>query len=173
MLDDAQSEVRFQCYISRAFGQRKSETNLTTSFGQRKSETNLTTSLVTNSQETHMIFRKRLLGAMALTMLVAGCGSYYQVRDPASSTQYYTTDVDKAGSAGAVKFKDAKTGSEITLQSSEVKEISKEDYNKGLTAPAAKPAAAAATPAPAAAAPAVPVAAADPAPAAAPATKSQ
>jgi hypothetical protein len=117
-----------------------------------------------------MIFRKRLLGAMALAALLAGCGTYYTVRDPASSTQYYTTDVDKAGSSGAVKFKDAKTGSEITLQSSEVKEISKEDYNKGVTAPAAKPAAAVPAPAPAAAAPAPAVAAAPPAAVAAPAT---
>jgi hypothetical protein len=106
---------------------------------------------------------------MALTALLAGCGGYYAVRDPASSTQYYTTDVDKAGSTGAIKFKDAKTGSEITLQSSEVKEISKEDYNKGLTAPAAKPAAAVPAPTPAAAAPAPAVAVA-PAAVTAPAT---
>ena len=86
-----------------------------------------------------MIFRKRLLGAAVLTMLLAGCfGSYYLVRDPASGTQYYTTDVGKAGVSGAVKFKDAKSGSEVTLQSSEVKEISKDDYNKAIT-PAAKP----------------------------------
>lgn len=108
---------------------------------------------------------------MTLMMLLAGCGGYYAVRDPASSTQYYTTDVDKAGSTGAIKFKDAKTGSEITLQSSEVKEISKDDYNKGVTAPAAKPAAAvpapaaAAVPAPAAEAASAPAAAAAPIPA--------
>jgi hypothetical protein len=116
-----------------------------------------------------MIFRKRLLGAMTLMMLLAGCGGYYAVRDPASSTQYYTTDVDKAGSAGAIKFKDAKTGSEITLQSSEVKEISKDDYTKGVTEPAAKPAAAAPAPA-VAVAPAAAVAAPSAAPAPAPAT---
>ena len=100
-----------------------------------------------------MIFRKRLLGAMVLTTLLAGCfgGSYYMVRDPASGTAYYTTDVDKAGSAGAVKFKDKKTGSTITLQSSEVKEISKEEFAKQTAKPAP---AAAPVPAPAAAAPA-------------------
>ena len=110
-----------------------------------------------------MIFRKRLLGAMVLTTLLAGCfgGSYYMVRDPASSTAYYTTDVDKAGGAGAVKFKDQKTGSTVTLQSSEVKEISKDEFSKqtakpapAAAAPAAAPAAAAPAPAPAAAAPA-------------------
>jgi len=86
-----------------------------------------------------MIFRKRLLGAAVFMMLLAGCfGSYYVVRDPASGTQYYTTDVGRAGVSGAVKFKDAKSGSEVTLQSSEVKEISKDDYKKAIT-PAAKP----------------------------------
>ena len=85
-----------------------------------------------------MIFRKRLLGAMALLMLLAGCfGSYYVVRDPASGTQYYTTDVGKAGMSGAIKFKDAKSGSEVTLQSSEVKEISKDEFSKGSKTPAA------------------------------------
>src|SRR6266480_573604 len=100
-----------------------------------------------------MIFRKRLLGAMVLTTLLAGCfgGSYYAVRDPASGTAYYTTDVDKAGGAGAVKFKDEKTGSTITLQSSEVKEISKDEFSKQTTKPAP---AAAPAPAPAVAAPA-------------------
>jgi hypothetical protein len=84
-----------------------------------------------------MLFRKQLLVAMALTTLLAGCfGSYYMVRDPASGTQYYTTDVDKAGMSGAVKFKDTKSGSEVTLQSSEVKEISKDDYKKAVTPPA-------------------------------------
>ena len=110
-----------------------------------------------------MMFRKRLLGATALTMLLAGCGSYYQVRDPASSKNYYTEDVDKTGSA--VKFKDAKTGSAVTLQNSEVKEISKDEFTKGVAAPtpAAPAPAAAAAPAPAVAVAPTPAAVAAPA----------
>ena len=103
-------------------------------------------------KETHMIFRKKLLGAIVLMVLLAGCfGSYYTVRDPASGTAYYTTDVGKAGGTGAVKFKDEKTGSTVTLQSSEVKEISKDEFAKQTAKPAP---AAAPVPAPAAAAPA-------------------
>jgi hypothetical protein len=100
-----------------------------------------------------MTFAKSLgaaVGALACTVLLAGCGGYYTVRDPGSGTTYYTTDIDKAGSA--VQFKDAKTGSAITLQNSEVKEISKDEFTKGTTPPVAKPAAAAA-PTPTAAAP--------------------
>jgi hypothetical protein len=38
------------------------------------------------------------------------------------------------GQGGAVKIKDEKTGSMVTLQSSEVKEISEEEYEAGLKA---------------------------------------
>ncbi len=97
-----------------------------------------------------MTFRLKFLGiavGTACTALLAGCfGSYYTVRDPGSGRVYYTTEVDNAGNA--VKFKDAKTGSAVTLQNSEVKEISEDEFAKGSTAPAAAPATpAAATPA--------------------------
>ena len=89
---------------------------------------------------------------MVLAFLTAGCGSYYRVTDPASGKNYYTTKVDDAGKAGAVKFKDEKSGSNITLQSSEVKEISGDEFDAALkpaTPKAAAPAAAPAAPAPA------------------------
>jgi len=77
-----------------------------------------------------------------LTMLVAGCSdNHYRVTDPASGTAYYTTKVSDAGKGGAVKIKDAKTGSTVTLQSSDVKEISEDEYQAGMMAKApAKPA---------------------------------
>jgi hypothetical protein len=41
--------------------------------------------------------------------------------------------------SGAVKFKDAKTGGEITLQSSEIKEIDSKEFEAGTKpAPAEK-----------------------------------
>jgi hypothetical protein len=94
-------------------------------------------------------FHAAVLGATACTALLAGCGGssgYFMVRDPGTPTPYYTENIDTAGSA--VKFKDERTGSDVTLQSSEVKKISKEEFMKGMTAPAAAPVAA---PAPAAA----------------------
>jgi hypothetical protein len=98
-------------------------------------------------------------------MLLAGCsggGGHYMVREPGSAMPYYTTAVERAGS-GAIQFKDAKTGSAVALQSSEVKAISKDDYTKGLAVSAA----AAVAPVPAAAAAPVPAATAAPVPAAA------
>jgi hypothetical protein len=78
-----------------------------------------------------------------LVLLAAGCASYYRVTDPVSGREYYTEKVE-SDRGGAVKLKDARTNSVVTLQNSEVKEISKEDYKAGLAAPATKPAPAAA-----------------------------
>jgi GTPase len=76
-----------------------------------------------------------------LTMLVAGCSdNHYRVTDPTSGNAYYTTKVDDVR-GGAVKIKDEKTGSIVTLQSSEVKKISEDEYQAGMMAKApAKPA---------------------------------
>lgn len=77
-----------------------------------------------------------------LTMLVAGCSdNHYRVTDPTSGKEYYTTKVEDTGKGGAVKIKDAKTESIVTLQSSEVKQISEGEYEAGMVAKApAKPA---------------------------------
>jgi hypothetical protein len=91
--------------------------------------------------------------------LLAGCGgNYYKVNDPAGERLYYTTEIEQS-KAGAITFKDNKSGGKVTLQSSEVKEISEDEFNagvKGMAAAPAKatPAKATAAPAPAAAAPA-------------------
>src|SRR6185503_6925037 len=100
-----------------------------------------------------MAFRLRLrgaaMGATACTVLLAACsgGGYYMVRQPGSLTPYYTTEIERAGS-GSIQFKDARTGSAVALQNSEVKAISKEEYVQGLTAPAPAPAAAVVAPVP-------------------------
>jgi hypothetical protein len=64
--------------------------------------------------------------------LLGGCGgNYYKVNDPAGDRKYYTTDIDKTKS-GAITFKDKKSGGVVTLQSSEVKEISEEEFNAAV-----------------------------------------
>ena len=70
--------------------------------------------------------------------LVTACSHYYKVNDPAGSKEYYTTDVDKV-KGGAIKIKDEKTGAIVTLQSSEVKEISEEEFEKAVKGEKAKP----------------------------------
>jgi hypothetical protein len=70
--------------------------------------------------------------ASALLLGLYGCGSYYMVRDPGSGATYYTKDVDRTGDAGAIKFKDKATGSMVTIQQSEVRKISEDEYEAGV-----------------------------------------
>lgn len=84
---------------------------------------------------TPLRFERKLLCAMVLSLGLSGCASYYAVRDPGGQADYYTTEIDSAGIGGAIKFKDARSGAVITLQSSEVKKISKEDFAKATATP--------------------------------------
>ena len=64
--------------------------------------------------------------------LLAGCGgNYYRVNDPAGDRQYYTLDI-KQTRTGAITFKDEKSGSVVTLQSSKVKKISGDEFKAAL-----------------------------------------
>jgi hypothetical protein len=58
---------------------------------------------------------------------LVACGStYYLVKDPHTGHEYYTTTV--ARSSGGIRFRDEKTQSTVTLQNSEIIEISKDQY---------------------------------------------
>ena len=72
--------------------------------------------------------------------LLGGCGGdYYRVNDPAGDKLYYTTDIDRT-KTGVITFKDKKSGSKVSLQSSEVKQISKEEFEAGVKGLVAVPA---------------------------------
>ncbi|HXZ24932.1 MAG TPA: hypothetical protein VEI24_01820 [Nitrospiria bacterium] len=85
---------------------------------------------------------------MVSGLLTAACTSYFKVTDPTSGSVYYTEKVSRS-SGGAVTFTDAKSGSEVTIQNSEVKEISEKEFDVGRysSAPASKSAPAAPAPA--------------------------
>ena len=76
----------------------------------------------------------RKLGLFLPTVLIVltGCASHYMVRDPASGNTYYTRDVDRAGDAGSVKFRDDATGAKIIIQQSEVRTVSEDEYEAGI-----------------------------------------
>jgi hypothetical protein len=81
--------------------------------------------------------------------LLSGCGGdYYRVNDPAGDRLYYTTDIDRT-KTGAITFKDKKSGNTVSLQSSEVKQISKQEFEAGVKGLAAAPPKATPVPAPA------------------------
>ena len=84
-------------------------------------------------------------GSARFGVLVAGCACYYRVTDTQSGNVYYTNKVSTVkDGGGAIKLTDTRTGSMVTLQSSEVKKISKKEYKAGLAAPVSKAAPAAA-----------------------------
>lgn len=72
-----------------------------------------------------------IVAASSILLALAGCSSYYRVSDPDSGKQYYTTSIGhKAG--GAIEFKDAKSGSTVTVQNSEVSKIKKGEYDTAV-----------------------------------------
>ena len=66
-----------------------------------------------------------------LVAVMAGCTTYYQVNDPAGTKEYYTTKI-KETKTGAIAFTDKKSGSVVTLQSSEVKKISEDEFEAAV-----------------------------------------
>jgi len=72
----------------------------------------------------------RTLAVVLVTILFAGCAHYYKVSDPSTGKTYYTEEVKRNGSA--VEFKDAQSGSVMTLQNSSVADIDKQEYEQGI-----------------------------------------
>jgi hypothetical protein len=72
---------------------------------------------------------RRIGLVLALFTLGVGCGRYYRVTDPHTRDVYYTRDVDKRDS-GAAEFTDARTRAQITLQSSVIERLTKQQYKE-------------------------------------------
>ena len=83
---------------------------------------------------------KRLVYLLG-TLLVVSCGAvlgskhYYVVRDLSGGEVYYTNDLEKLDN-GYVKLTDGKTHEEVTIPNHTVKEITKDEYNAYVNAPA-------------------------------------
>jgi hypothetical protein len=75
---------------------------------------------------------KRLMGLVLSLLFLAGCGGYWMVTDPTTKNIYYTEEVQQSKSSGAVKFIDAKTGNQVNLQNSEVKEVTKDEFKAAV-----------------------------------------
>ena len=66
--------------------------------------------------------------AFIVILSISACGRYYKVKDPVSGNVYYTTELEQKDRTGVVMLKDAKTGSKVTLQNSEVTEIDSKEF---------------------------------------------
>lgn len=89
-----------------------------------------------------------LVVSLSVGIFVVGCASssFYRVTDLQSGKEYYTQTVDHLAS-GAVVVNDSRTNSIITLQNSQVKMISSDEYKAGLATPVSQQAPAAKAPA--------------------------
>jgi hypothetical protein len=74
--------------------------------------------------------RNVLIGIAFLSAV--GCASYYSVTDPTTGKIYYTTNdkMDQSNS-GSTSFIDARTGDHITLQNTQVSQITEQQYENG------------------------------------------
>jgi len=68
--------------------------------------------------------------AVAVSLLAACGGKYYQVTDADSGKSYYTRDIDRE--KGHVQFKDNASGDEVSLSSSEIREITSQQYKNAV-----------------------------------------
>lgn len=64
-----------------------------------------------------------------MALLTTGCASYYRVTEPVSGKNYYTNYVEHNG-GGSIYFEDDKSGATVTLQSSEVLEITDDEFRR-------------------------------------------
>ena len=67
---------------------------------------------------------------LIICFFAVGCTTYYKIIDPTKHKIYYTTKINKEKS-GAITFQGGRTGNEVTLQSSEVEKVSKDQFNLG------------------------------------------
>ena len=82
------------------------------------------------------MFTLRTLAFALVAVGIAACAhTYYQVTDPASGKVFYTEEIKRNGPA--IEFKD-QSGSVVTLQNSEIKQIDKKEYETGVAPPPKK-----------------------------------
>lgn len=81
---------------------------------------------------------KRYFFILVICLFAIGCAKYYKVTDPATEKDYYTKKI-KRKKSGAIKIKDQRTGKVVTLQSSEIEKITKDQFNLGVLSTASEP----------------------------------
>lgn len=78
----------------------------------------------------HLVSRFLRFWALLVVLLTSGCTSYYRITDQSTRRVYFATGYDRI-SSGAVQFYD-ESRADVTLQSSEIVEISGDEFDSGL-----------------------------------------
>ena len=69
------------------------------------------------------------LALLVVSLSVTGC-TYYRITDTSNGQIYYTTDF--AREPNNVRFKDAKTGKEMTIPTADVRSVPEEEYKANV-----------------------------------------
>jgi hypothetical protein len=81
--------------------------------------------------------RRPALVPLALCALLLGGCTYYRIREPSGGPDYYTNNwAIQNGWNGAVRFRDYRSGDVVVLQQHQSREITKEEFNEAISAPA-------------------------------------
>ena len=67
-----------------------------------------------------------IVGLVVMPLLAACGGKYYEVTTAGGGKTYYTRDIDRDD--GRLRFRDEVTGDKVRLESSEVREITRQEY---------------------------------------------
>jgi hypothetical protein len=70
-----------------------------------------------------------LAAALGVALATLGCTSYYSVTEPKTGKVYYTTEWETAR-GGTTRFVDAKSGAIVTIQESEIREVSEKEFQQ-------------------------------------------
>lgn len=79
-------------------------------------------------QNAMRLIRKVVGGAaIGVAIVTSGCTSYYTVTEPKTGKVYYTTEWETVR-GGATRFTDAKSGAIVTIQESEIREVTPKEF---------------------------------------------
>lgn len=75
-----------------------------------------------------MNYLRAFIAVTALVIIACSSTKYYEITDPTTGKVYYTTEYDQGSTSGTISLTDAGTGAEVTIQTSEIKEISEPEF---------------------------------------------
>jgi len=74
--------------------------------------------------------RKTFLAAtLGLALTTLGCTSYYAITEPKTGKVYFTAEWETAR-GGTTRFVDAKSGAIVTIQESEIREVTEKVFQQ-------------------------------------------
>ena len=75
-----------------------------------------------------MNYLRVFIAAAALALIACSSTKYYEITDPTTGKVYYSTEYEQGTTSGTISLTDAGTGAQVTIQTSEIKEISEPEF---------------------------------------------